>query len=418
MRITLSFLAMTLLGLGGCSGRGHQMGTAQAAPLQTSPSVGDLRRPAESGLGVGDFATPLSKDLLRATNPELSDSEFESKWQGSFTSPLLLLRAFPPAYHADLAQVPRQRVPGGEGLCVGDAHPANFGFLEFEGRTVFGYNDLDDPGYCAVAIDAARYFTALRLLSRDEGLIAGLAAQYVEVVRDPQRAVAPPVQLAPDWRAIRERAAAKETEQGHLVTDDKSTPVDAATRAALVAALAGSDASRSWQIDDAVAVERDHGGSSQLKRYHLLVSRGAPLGTTIVELKQAATPGTDFGQPSQLLSWVERLPVLKNALWQVTTPSDYFYVMVGSRRFLVRDRWAMDGVNLKKLQPEVARAILLAQVSRLAVLHGEHYTAGDLADLQAWLLGTSRTLSDRWLAFYRDHLPEVAPGTLETDDGE
>lgn len=49
------------------------------------------------------------------------------------------------------------------GLCAGDAHFENFGFL-YMGKPFFSLNDLDDVSACALDADALRLFVGHRLL--------------------------------------------------------------------------------------------------------------------------------------------------------------------------------------------------------------------------------------------------------------
>lgn len=77
-------------------------------------------------------------------------------------------RAFPAYYYDLLGRL--SGVLGNDfftrqGLCAGDPHLENFGFL-FLGKTVFTINDLDDVSPCPLNADAMRLFVGHRLLGK------------------------------------------------------------------------------------------------------------------------------------------------------------------------------------------------------------------------------------------------------------
>src|SRR5262249_47250732 len=75
----------------------------------------------------------------------------------------------------------RAKIPASSGLCAGDAHPDNFGFLKFNTTVLYAFNDLDDSGHCPLALDALRYITAVRLYF-DADLAETAAKRYVKVL--------------------------------------------------------------------------------------------------------------------------------------------------------------------------------------------------------------------------------------------
>src|SRR5437773_7855807 len=84
--------------------------------------------------GAAPVPGGLARASIRATNPALSDEDFARKWTASLTSPVMFIRSYPAAFHRSVARLP---AIGAEGLCVGDAHPGNFGFLRIGGATLF-----------------------------------------------------------------------------------------------------------------------------------------------------------------------------------------------------------------------------------------------------------------------------------------
>jgi hypothetical protein len=88
------------------------------------------------------------------------------------------LRSFVPFYYkmfmalkVDFIKILGQDTCDCQGICVGDAHPENFGFiLNKFSVPVFTLNDVDDGGYGYIAADALRFFTACLIGAPDTDL--------------------------------------------------------------------------------------------------------------------------------------------------------------------------------------------------------------------------------------------------------
>jgi uncharacterized protein (DUF2252 family) len=345
-----------------------------------------------------DFRGALDRSFIRATQSNLGDDVFAAKWDASRESGVIFMRSYPGAYHADLAGVAVKRILGEEGICLGDAHPDNFGFLHLDGRTTFAFNDLDDSGICAIGVDAARYFAVLRLYFDDAELTREVLEQYVDTVKDPRRAEAIDEGLLPKWDKVESKGLAEATAGNRFLLEGDVGAPSAADRAAVLA-LARADARLSrFTIDDVASVGRTAGGSGGLRRFWLLASDGSR--RTILELKEAATPGVELGRASHALSATERLDTLKRELWSTAAPSDYFYVSLGGARFLVRDRLAKKSIKLLELSRKDLRNVLRTQASVMARVHGAHWAGVDKDRLRKWLSGTSETLAERWQDTY------------------
>lgn len=384
-----------------------------------SPS--DAAAPEESALAAPagpaplvprDLPWPLDRAILRLTNPTLTDAEFDRKWAASLDSPLLFLRAFPGGFHQDLRGVPAARVPGLEGMCLGDAHPDNFGFQLLGPDTRYVFNDLDDSGPCPIAFDAARYFTALLLAYNDPALTTAVLDQYIDTLRHPAHALALAEAQRPDWERVRRKALHEQVQGDRFVYAHRPSlsPTPPAERAAILAAvqadpaLSGPLGGGRLSILDIATETRDAGGSGGLRRYWLLCERGGA--RTILELKQATAPGVELGRHAATLPFDERLPVLQTVLWG--QPSDWLYVTVSGLRYLVRDRLTRRGLSLDELDPAEREEVLRVQASYLAQQHRPSW--GDVRpdELRAWLWGTSQTLASRWLAAYQAARPYAA----------
>jgi hypothetical protein len=369
---------------------------------------------AAKPLSAKSFGEPLTKAALRASNDNLPDDLFETKWSASLAeSPLMFFRAYPGAYHADLAQVASTSLPGAETVCFGDAHLENFGFLRFDGDTRFLYNDLDDSGYCTASVDALRYFAAIRLAYDDDSLLEDLVEAYVDGLKDSSRRADIPSSLAPDWSSVREKGLAK------VVVDDRFVPggkdglgpasddIAQGVRAAVagVAALAGAE------ILDVAVLDRTSGGSGGLARYWVLLNPSP--GTsgpkkTIYELKETALPGTERGRSSDVFDPATRLDELKELLWHTDTERDYVGVALFGRAFLLRDRLAKKSVDLTELSSKDRRKVLAAQVGLLAARHAVAFDKVKKDDLRPWLMASSTTIAQRWSDLFEGSL-ESAP---------
>jgi hypothetical protein len=367
------------------------------AKLLAQRSIDSLKGTAP--LRPSDFQRPLTRELLHATHPEAADS--------LFTKPVvptagMFMRSFVGGYWADLSQIPRDRIPGGIGLCLGDSHPQNYGFLRIDGKTVIGFNDLDDSGIGPVALDAARYFSVLRSMIKDEKLIERAIAHYADVVRHRSHVKGLPRRFEPDWKHVQTHADAGVKDgkfQLDATTGQKQVPDDVQRGNARL--IDTTEGLRGTKLLDAALLPRDHGGSAGLSRYRLLARQGRKK-KTVIELKAAAGPGIERLGWVEPLSMNERLPLLKKAFWGSKDARDDFYVMLDGRRYLVRDRGAMKGIDPTVLGPHQQRRAILAEVEKMAEIHASAWGQVKRSEIFDWLEGTSRTIASRWRHAYGD----------------
>lgn len=385
--------------------RGGPRGAPRGAAVQLGESV--LNRTTRAlgwlllttafagGLAPAARAAGLDKAFIRSTHPHLDDAAFERKWRESVANPVMFIRAFPAAFHRAAAALP---APGKEALCLGDAHPGNFGFLNLGGRAQFAYNDLDDSGYCRAAIDAVRYFTAVQMFFGDAKLSKDLVERYVDVLKDASRAEQVKNKHWPDWREVRAKGLAKYTRGAQLAGDSLSA-ASARDATAVAQLLARTKPYKGARVLHVAAVARDAGGSGGLRRYWALVEQGAA--RTIVELKEATTPGTEWGVSSKRLPFASRLATLKAAIWGTRDTNDYFYVGWGRAWFLVRDRFTKKSLDVLELGAGDRKDVMQAQVSHMALLHTRALRAVKKDELRAWLLAHAQRQAAMWMAAYR-----------------
>jgi hypothetical protein len=390
---------------------GYRLGLAFSLTLAVAcsapvgdPAAGDSlaeKATMTAPLDAASFRDPLTKAFVKGTHA-LGEPAFAAKWSASLLdTPLMFLRAYPAAFHADLKRLPEAAFPGTQGICVGDAHPDNFGYLSVDKKkggtkAIYAFNDLDDSGYCLASIDALRYFTAFRLVF-DEGQLAESLDEYATYALakdpvDPAKAAATALsdKDEPDFAKVRAKNVKKYTDEAQtaLVFGSELEPVGEAI-SKTVRALIGASVKRVLEVGRR---PREAGGSGGLLRYWALVEL-AEGDTTILELKQAATPAVDFGYSSPKLSGPPRLVQLKQALWGVTE-ADYAYVTwPDGPTFLVRDRGRKKSVDTNDDQRK-------AQARYLGALHQGRWAASSPKQVKNWLEASSNVLATRWQAFY------------------
>ena len=377
-------------------------GAVTGCATESSPAVleADLTASAfvakSAPLAAADLTGTLSEAFLRGTNA-LSAADWKAKWQVSLSDSVLFFRAFPGGFHKDLKAVPAKRRLGRETLCVGDAHPGNFGFQRLGGKTYYIYNDLDDAGYCPVGYDAARYFAAVRVFFDDGDLLDTVLERYVDAVKDPSREKLLKSGDFPDWSDVRDKGLEEFSQGTKLILAGEVGPVTAATRATLAQVPGKVAWLKGAKVLDVAALARASGGSGGLDRYWLLVDLNGK--RTIIELKQTAKPGAELGTSSQALG-ANRLQILQNQLWGYTGTDALATVATLGRTFLVRDRLVRKALDVLKLDGKDLENTLEVQASVLAGVHRAAWKGVEKDEMRAWLKETSKVLAKRWKTAY------------------
>lgn len=371
---------------------GNDAIASQEGELKSAPFV-----ETAAPIAAADLPAKLTQAFLRSTHT-LATTEWNAKWQASLQDPILFFRAFPGGFHKDLAALPPKRRLGREGLCVGDAHPGNFGFQRLGGKTRFVYNDLDDAGFCPVAQDAARYFAALRIFFDDGDLHGDVLEVYVDAVKDTQAIQDIDGDLKPDWDEVRQKELAEVASGTKLLLGGEVKAVTALQRAAVTKALAGLGWLAGWKVLDVAELDRTSGGSGGLDRYWALMEKAGT--RTVVECKQTAKPGVEHGLHGKVLTGSNRLQTLKAGLWGYTGADGLSTLTLFSKPFVVRDRMQRKAVDVLKLDGKDRKRVLKAQASVLALLHRPAWQGVKKDDLRAWLKDSSKVLASRWLQAY------------------
>jgi len=344
-------------------------------------------------------ASQLTKSFFRATSAALSRGDFDAKWKTALKgSSFRFLRAFPHAWHLDLADVHESKIPGGEVFCLGDPHPENFGFVTFEGGPAFVFDDLDDSGPGRAAIDAARYFASLRFLRLDEAEEAALRRLYAAVTMDRDHPRRFPSHLQPDIStASREELLEWTDGSAFRLAPGKLEPVPDWRRDALFSALEREESLAGFRVEAVARRIRRKGGSAGLARY-LVLGREPTGEVDLLELKELPAAATSWGQ--RLHEPDDRLERAVQVLWRGRRPRHHRAVRVGRIDFLLRSRLGRAEVDVFERSAEQRNAILRAQVSILASAHRGAYSSGEADGLDRWLEGTAQVIHRRYVAVH------------------
>jgi hypothetical protein len=375
--------------------------TPAVAPASPPPAVAaHVPRAPFAPIGNHTLTTSLDRAALRASNRALPDTAFRAKFDAARVSPLRFFRSFPSAYYRDLKGLAEKGVPGGTGTVLGDPHPDNFGFLRTAKGTEYAFNDYDDSGRGPVALDALRYFTALRLtMPGKDKLFERTLDSYVKAVKA-GASVDVPKALRPDWSEVQKDTLKKFTVgSGFRYENEKTrlTPAPARLAQQVRDVVAHDARFGKAEVLDVGVRARDYGGSGGLQRVWVLVVRDGT--KTIIELKEAGPPGIDeLGGPP--LPEAQRLSLAKSTFLERPDDTDIFPVTVNGTSFVVRDRTRMSGVNFEDLSKDDRHDVLDAQAGIMAKVHRDGWADVGEHEIRAWLDEGSQTLANRWTSMY------------------
>lgn len=326
---------------------------------------------------------------LRATYGHLSDEAFKAKLQSALARDLMFFRSFVNTYYKDLSgamQSPNLI------LCLGDAHPENFGFLDFNEGTRFVFNDLDDSGVCPLEFDILRYFTSLRLAFSDPQIFSSIIKEYVEVFGGRKPALSVDDKLVPNLAKKREKMLRKYVDGAQFKSSEDYLMLPKETRQRMLKELAAQSFFSGHQILDIVEHQRLSGGSAGLERFYLLVRKDKTL--HLLEMKESVRSGTEYGD-WQRPAWTpaERLEKVKKHIWRGNI-EHYSSLTFGGKNFLVRDR-ITSSPDQEDLSSEELLNLLRVQAGILATHHAQ-FVKGEIPELESWIAGNTNILTSRY----------------------
>lgn len=337
-------------------------------------------------IAASDFTHPLDKAYIRGLQTWIDDVTFELKWTAMHADAISFLGGADSAFHADLASR-AAALPGGEVICHGDAKLDNFAWLRIGNTSVFSDGDFDDAGPCPAAADALHFLVATDLQFASSVLDEQALAAYVATVMSPDAATAIDPATAPaSWDTLQADGVDKDT-HGDAIALGGEVQAPTSDERAAVTALVTADARFPRTLLDVARDVKTDGGSAGLHRYWVLVE-DAQHPRTIIELKELAKPGTEFGAHAMTLDGPDRFDVLKQFWWNAPAPGDHFAVDLLGSRFVARDRYRRAAAK--------QQSMLAAEASLLALRHRGAWTGTDPVALTTWLRDSAAVVTARW----------------------
>lgn len=352
-----------------------------------------VRKPAKS-VDASLMSISFKDDLIslaefRQTYSHLSDKSFQEKLQGALEKDLMFFRSFVNTFYQDLSQnVSSSNLV----LCLGDAHPENFGFMNFSGKTLYVFNDLDDSGVCPIEFDILRYFTSLDLAFRDASLSEKMAREYSEVLSGQKSAAHLEKDLIPSLKKKQDKILRKYV-QGNLFKGSSDYVfMPEADKKSLLQELKALPTFAGVELLDAVEIHRATGGSGGLRRYWLLTQKGQQ--RDILEMKENAKAGTAYGiweQPS----WnsTERMEKVKKYIWH-QSPEMYDVIFVRNHSFLVRSR-VKSSLDITELSKKELESVMRVQTGLLAE-HHRQFAKNGIPGVEKWIAVSTPLVVERY----------------------
>tara|TARA_R110000868_G_scaffold42681_5_gene144048 strand:- start:5726 stop:6826 length:1101 start_codon:yes stop_codon:yes gene_type:complete len=299
----------------------------------------------------------LELSQLQKTYSFLSKEDFDLKLKSSLDRPLMFFRSFTNTYYAD-TKVPSQ-IP--LALCLGDAHPENFGFLLFKDTTQYVFNDLDEAGACPIALDALRYFTSLRMMGLSQREVAAYTRYYIKRLTKLGSSPSLPYSLIENLDKKRKKNLKKYTEENLFKTHEDLSELSALEKKELLEVL--RPMFNQLKILDLVSLKKESGGSAGLIRYWILIEDETKL-QDILELKPRVKPATAYSTEEDAEYSVVQLA---KDIWG-ELPLHFGEIELGGQKYQVRSR-TKDDINLEKLNPREFDLVLKLQIWLMAKHH-------------------------------------------------
>lgn len=299
----------------------------------------------------------LNLDQLRKTYPFLDKETFDSKLEASLERPLMFFRSFPNTYYSDVSV----NVDTPVSLCLGDAHPENFGFMLFEDKTEYLFNDLDDAGKCPILLDALRYFTALRMMGLSSSELSIFTRYYIAQMDTAAKTLKIPSSLIENLEKKRKKNLKKYTANDLFLIKDDLIPLPQEEKDQLLAVI--SPLLSPLKVWDIVANIKEAGGSAGLVRYWVLINNKNTV-FDIIELKPRLKPATSWWKEDEQAM---KLTEIAEDIWN-ELPTYFGELEIEGRSFQVRSR-TKDDINLSKLKPLEFETVIKVQISLMAKHH-------------------------------------------------
>ncbi len=286
-------------------------------------------------------------------------------------------RAFPP-YFYELVSRSGADLKSRQGLCAGDPHLENFGFV-YMGKPFFSLNDLDDVATCPLDVDALRLYIGHKLVAPIK------ASEWISEYKAGLSGLNAPAPAYLD--KIQNESAKKKTE----MTKKYKKLLEAK---ACSGDFAGASKEEVAQISDFLKSEgktltllctrtKDTGGSAGNKRFVIFYPISD--GHEVIELKPLANPAPVMtravGIPERASQYQQAVSVFLGANFQ----SAYYSVNIGRKIYQRRPLW---GGNVGVVEADLAsndlRDVALYQARTLGKYHRITSNGAFTYSAEAW----------------------------------
>ncbi len=338
---------------------------------------------------------PSTMARLRKLYPDQSEAFIKERLQNA---PLAFnkWRSFPPYYYEMLDRSPEgKKLPGRTGLCAGDPHIENFGFIQGS-PPQFTINDLDDVTPCDLNRDLMRLFIVHRLVNPTlkadaflaqyqngfKGLNCPVPAFIQKLAADSEkkgRGLSKKNKALLDTKTCSGEYAPLTLEEQKMLEDfnqaengDKaclSSSVLSDEMKKLALQITQSDPK---QIIHACSRVKESGGSAGGKRY--VIFRKSTTGVVdALELKPLMNPAPNYKVPPkpEVRARIYEAAV-KTFLGEAQT-EHYYPVALNRVLYQRRPLWAgneeVKEEDLNKAGPSDKEAVMLFETCRLGALH-------------------------------------------------
>ncbi len=287
-------------------------------------------------------------------------------------------RSFPP-YFYDL--VKRTKISSSiskrQGLCTGDPHVENFGFLPLKKESVhFGINDLDDATDCFLDLDLIRLYLAHKFYgvqfqgesfykSYQTGLSGAQCSEpkYIkslgkDAIKKGRGVSKKALKMLEEKSCSGEFSFISTEDQNQIVSIlEKSSPMSS---------------HKNWKLLHSCARIKSHGGSAGEKRF-VLFMQDLKGDLHHLELKPLVTPAPDVGRQMSLTQRKDIFTKSVSLFYGEDLLNEYFTVIFQNKLYQRRPLWAgvqeVSRDDLAELPTEEKQEVLNYEACILGGLH-------------------------------------------------
>lgn len=257
-----------------------------------------------------------------------------------------------------------------EGLCVGDAHAENFGFvIDNNLASMFTHNDLDDSGVCPLAYDYLRMSVSYYLYDNEAPLKEALKA-YLTGLKRSFLTMPKPVEKM--YLKSMEKSIAiseKKISNNKFIRKPEYQEVSPSDFKPIKNLVETNLATFNLTVLDIVATQKDSGGSAGLSRYEVLAKYKNDL--IQLELKELAAPSIYPVSSKNAMSALDRISLALNYIHGVEYSRFYKVLSYQAKDFLLRPNKFPNfvGVELSKNSLKENREIIHYEFYVLGLIH-------------------------------------------------